>query len=640
MALGPVSFSGVASGFDIKGIITAILNAEHLPVDRLQTKQSGLDARKAAYNDLSSKLTALRTALQDLTSQSTVSSRTATSSDTSVFTASAATGADLGAHEIEVQTLARSHKVRSISVANRFDPAVADGTITIQSGSRSPITVNVSAAAGNNSLVGVRDAINSANQGVTASVVNDGSGDLLVVRSTNTGTANALTVTDTTNLDLDTAPHVLETAANATAVVDGVTVSSASNTLTTAIAGVTVTLVSAKIGTKLALTVGADTGKVTNSVKSFVDAYNAVASLLKSQFSADPKTGKAGVLAGDALLRRVQDTLASSVSSGVSGIPSTDLTTLGAIGISIEGSSGQLKIDDAKLSSALSDHFDQVGRLFAAAGRATDTAVGFVGLTSATTPGTYDVGVTTAPERATILGSAAIVPNGISFDETLTITEGSSTANVSLASGDTLDRIVTKLNLGLASAGLGVRASADEGKLRLSSTDYGSAVSFSVVSDVQDEQGGKTTGFGDVTQTDAGVDIAGTLNGVAATGVGTVLTGADGTAVEGLQVSVTTDAATVAAKNGQFGSITVTRGVADLLARSLKTIVDPTGGLISTAVAGFDEERRRIGDEISTLEARLKEREVFLTFQFDAAERAISALQQQQSALGRSFSLV
>src|SRR5262249_16644618 len=152
-------------------------------------------------------------------------------------------------------------------------------------------------------------------------------GDLLVVRSTNTGTANALTITDSTNLGLNTAPHVLETAADARVVVDGVTITSASNTLTTAIPGVTVNLAGAKPGTNVTLDVGADTAKLKDSIKTFVDAYNGVATFLKNQFSADPKTGQAGVLAGDALLRNVQDTISSAVSGGISGIPSTDLTT-------------------------------------------------------------------------------------------------------------------------------------------------------------------------------------------------------------------------------------------------------------------------------------------------------------------------
>src|SRR5439155_17043139 len=143
------------------------------------------------------------------------------------------------------------------------------GTITIRSGSRDLITINVSAAAGNNSLVAVRDAINAATAGVSASIVNDGTGDLLVVRASNTGTANALAVTDTTNLHLAAPGNVLDTAANATAIVDGVTVTSATNALTTAIAGVTVNLLSAKPGTKVALDVTADTGKLKSAITSF-----------------------------------------------------------------------------------------------------------------------------------------------------------------------------------------------------------------------------------------------------------------------------------------------------------------------------------------------------------------------------------
>ena len=639
MDIGSVSFGGIASGLDVKSIITAIMNAERQPETLLQNQQAGLDSRRSAYADLNSRLTALRTALQDLSSSSMTSGRTATSSDTSVLTVQAGTGADTGNHQIEVTSLAHADRVRSTTLSNRYDPAITDGTVTIKSGSRDLISVNVSATAGNNSLVAVRDAINSANAGVTASIVNDGTGDLLVVGGSNTGTANALTITDTTNLGLTAQGHVLDTAKDAALKIDGISVSSASNTVTTAIPGVTLNLLAQTTSGPVTVNVAADTASIKTAIQGFVDAYNSVASFTSSQFTADATTGKAGVLAGDSLLRSVQEKLSSIVGGGVAGIPTSDLTTLGAIGISIDGSTGQLKINSTMLDAALSDKLDQVTRLFAATGRATDTAVSFAAVTSATNAGTYNVAVTTAAERATVAGSTAIGQNGLTQDESLTITAGTKSTTIALASGDSLATIVSKLNSGLASAGVSAQATADGGSLRINSSAYGSNASISVVSNLADNGDGSTTGIGTTLLNDTGVDVAGSINGVAATGTGTVLTGATGTAVEGLQVSVVTTAATIAAKGGDFGAITVTRGVADSLTSGLKMIVDPTGGLIASMISGIDTQTKSITDHIAAIEARLKDREALLTMQFNAADQAITALQQQQNALGKTYSL-
>src|SRR5262245_17901387 len=142
MALGPVSFQGVASGFDFKAIIDAIIAAERRPIDRLNAKQTVINAKKSVFNDLSSKITSLRTLLTSLASPGTLAGRTATSSDASVFTATASSTADITTHQIEVKALAKSSAVRSITLSGKADPDVTDGTITIQSGSRALITVN------------------------------------------------------------------------------------------------------------------------------------------------------------------------------------------------------------------------------------------------------------------------------------------------------------------------------------------------------------------------------------------------------------------------------------------------------------------------------------------------------------------
>ncbi len=639
MALGPVSFGGLASGLDTKSIIDAILRAERKPVERLQARQSTLDARRTAVQEFNTKLTALRAVLEDLSAAGSLGARTAGSSDASIVTASATAAAEIGSHDVEVRSLARASRVRSVSVSGRSDPAVSDGTITIRSGSRTAVTIDVSSSEGNNSLVAIRDRINAAGAGIAASIVSDGDGDLLVVRSATTGVANALTIEDTTNLGLDDPTGVLDAAADATVVVDGVTIESATNVLTNAIQGVTLNLLGKEPGTTVTVSVAADTAKARDQIKRFVDAYGAVADVFRAQFSANPTTGRAGVLAGDALLRRVQDMLQTAVSGGVAGLPSDGLTTLGALGVAIDGTSGKLKIDEEKLSAALENRFAEIGRLFSASGVATDGAVSFGSVTSATKTGTYAVIVTRAPERAAVVGGAKIRDAGLAQAENLTITAGSVSATIALEQGDTIATVVGKINSALSSAGVSARASNDGGRLALRSSAYGNDATLRVVSDVADPDDGTTTGIGTGEISDSGVDIEGSIGGVEAIGSGSTLTGAGGNGAEGLLISVLTDPATVAARRGDFGSVTVTRGVADSLARDLKSVVDPASGLVASTLTRYDAETRRIRDEIASLEARLDAREVLLVRQFSAAEQAIQTLQRQQSALGKSYSL-
>jgi flagellar hook-associated protein 2 len=633
MALGPVSFQGITTNFDFKTIISAILNADRVPITLLTAKQQLLDAKKSAFTDLSTRLSSLRGILTSLADPAALSGRTATSGDATVFTATAASSADVANHLIQVKTLAKADAVRSDALSDRSDPAVTDGRITIKSGGKALITLDVSASTGNNSLNAVRDQINAANAGVSASIVNDGTGDLLVVRASATGTANALSITDTTNLGLTKPGNVIETAADASLVVDGIPVTSSSNTVSTAISGVTLNLLAGKPGTTLSLSVSPDTAAVKGKISDFVDAYNSVALKINEQFFADKTTGQAGPLAGDSLVRSIQSTLQTTISAGVGGLSSSGITTLGALGLKLNGETGLLDIDDAKLTAALTDHYDEVSRLFSPSGSSSDASVSYGGVSAATKAGTYAIAVTTAAERATLAGSAVVRAGGLAADESLTVKLGSATATVALSAGDTADQAVSKLNTGLASAGVDVRAINDGGRIRLNSIGYGSATKISVVSNVADAGDGSSTGFGTTLANDSGVDIAGKINGVAATGNGTVLTGAAGDASEGLSISIATDAAGIAGKGGSFGTITVSRGVADSLSSALKGIVDPTGGLIQNVVTGYDTQTRGITDQIADINRRLTDREALLVAQFSAAESAINSLAQQQTSL-------
>ena len=225
------NFTGLASGIDTRAIIDAIINAERQPIERLREQQSRLGFQKSALDSLGSTLNSFEKSLRDLSSSSTFRARTSSVSDETALTARAGTGAEPGLYDLTVTSLATADKYVSSGLVSPDQGLVGDGTLTIQSGTNDEISIDVSAASGNNTLEDVRDAINAADAGVSAAIVFDGTEYLLSVRATETGTANALTITDSTNLDLDTNPAV-QTAANAQFNIDGIDITSSSNTIT------------------------------------------------------------------------------------------------------------------------------------------------------------------------------------------------------------------------------------------------------------------------------------------------------------------------------------------------------------------------------------------------------------------------
>jgi hypothetical protein len=243
------------------------------------------------------------------------------------------------------------------------------------------------------------------------------------------------------------------------------------------------------------------------------------------------------------------------------------------------------------------------------------------------------VEVTQAAEQASVSGSTAISGSGLGRDETLTIAIGSGTATVTLTAGMTIGAAVDAVNTALRTAGVAATAMSDGGRLRIATRDFGSAATIDVTSSLADPGDGTGSGFGTTATNDAGVDVAGRIGGVDATGSGQFLTGAEGGAYAGLTLKVMATAADVVATGGNFGTLAYSRG----LVRTLLTKLDETTGLgtgpIASARDVLEEDLKRISDQISRIDARLEKRRAYLTRSFAAAESAISSLQAQQAQL-------
>ena len=229
-------------------------------------------------------------------------------------------------------------------------------------------STNITIDTTNNTLTGLKEAINESGAAVTAAIVNVGttaSPDYrLIVKSKDTGTANAASITSTlsggnTNDPFAAGGSVVQAAADAAFTVDGLSVTRSSNTVSDVIGGVTFTLL--KAGDSSNISVANDTGSISKKIQSFVDAYNAVIQIANAHYTLDPTTNQQGVLASDPVLRGVVSQLRAEVSAISRG--GTSYSYLSDIGVRFEDD-GTLALDSSVLSEALNDNSDGVQKLF------------------------------------------------------------------------------------------------------------------------------------------------------------------------------------------------------------------------------------------------------------------------------------
>ena len=334
------------SGIDVTSVVNQIIDSQRGPEKLWQQQQSNLTSQTNALNSLNSSLTALQTAMQALSDLSGVmTSNTATSSQPGILTATAQSGASSGSHLIVVANLATTSSSYSDAVASPDTP-LQTGVVTLQVGTTSTdITVDST----NNTLSGLANSINSQKFGVTASVITDANGARLALVSNTTGVPGDLTVTgNVTGLGF----HKSVPGQNASLTIDGVPISSATNTVTGAINGVTLNLVSSAPSTPVQLSVGPNTSAIGTAVSSFIGAYNTSKAALTTYLS----------LAGRyAVLRSLQSSLLSDVTYAVA--ENNGLPNLAALGVNM-ANDGTLKLDDAAFNDALANNFSAVQNFF------------------------------------------------------------------------------------------------------------------------------------------------------------------------------------------------------------------------------------------------------------------------------------
>lgn len=416
-----VSSTG-ASGLPIDSLVSAQMQIEQQPLTDIKTKISSYNTKLSAYSTLKSGLSTFQTAVDKLATAAKFNAQSVTASDSTTISATADGTAVNGNYNVTVSQLATSQKLASAAYSSTTD-TVGTGKLTISFGtytaaagstpasftansSKTDIVVDITSS--NNTLAGIRDAINAQNASVSASIVNDGSGNRLVVTSKDTGEVNSLKISATDDDGNNTDASGLSALAydplassnnmtqmmaakNALLNVDGMSISKPTNTISDVIQGVTLTL-KGVTSTSNALSVATDTDTIQSSVQSFVDAYNSLNTSMRSLTKfVSAGSSSNGVLLGDSTVRNMMVKLKSMLSA--SSPTATTYKTLSDIGVSM-GTDGSLSLDSTKLQKAITTNVSDVAKLFSPSATTTDPQVSYISSKTDTASGTYAVNIT------------------------------------------------------------------------------------------------------------------------------------------------------------------------------------------------------------------------------------------------------
>lgn len=654
-----LSSPGIGSNLDVNGIISKLMTAEQQPIVALNKKEASYQAKLTGFGTLKGAISQFQTAVSGLADISKFQGVRANASDSGIATVSATSSAPAGVYSLEISKLAQSQKLAALGQTSTTNP-ISNGVITFDFGTIAlGATGSFDAASGkytgadrsftsngagiktvtidgtNNSLSGIRDAINKANIGVTATIVNDGgtSPYRLALSTTATGKSNSLKISVADDapgtstalsglLNHDPAGNQALsetlTAQNAEFKVDGIAVSKTSNTVTDTIAGVTLNLTKTNIGSASTISVARDTAAITSSVNAFVKAYNDMSKTLKDAVAFNPETKASAILNGESIVRSIETQIRGVLNAPVIG-GTNNFTNLSKVGISIQ-KDGSMVVDSAKLQGAVDSNFGDLAGLFAVAGKSSDSLVAYSGASAKTTPGAYAVTVTQLATKGSTTGTGVA---GLLIDasnDTLSVELNGVTANIALgqktygSAAELAAEIQTKINgaANFSSAGSTISVSESGGKLTFTSNKYGSTSTA------------KITGGNGLTNLQlgtgvTGLDVAGTINGATAIGSGQTLSGAVGNAADGIKLDIT------GGSLGERGTVNYSQGYAYQFNKIANTLL-AGDGMISSRTDGITASLKSLTKTRELANAKLVDIEKRYRVQFTALDLAIGKM--------------
>lgn len=751
-----ISSPGIGSNLDVNGIVTKLMSVESQPLTLLDQKTASYQSKISAYGVLRGALSSFQASLSSLNNTNSYNSLSSSVADTTVLTATASSTASVGTNSIQVNTLAQAQKILTAGYSTT-SATIGTGTLTFQFGTiaggtltagvytGASFTLNANKASqavtidsAHNTLSGIRDAVNAANIGVSASIINDGTanGNRLVFTSKDSGVANSIKIT---TADAALSPVFAYdpagtqnltqtvTAQDASLVVDGVTITKSSNTISDAIQGVTLNLLKTNAGAPTTLTTSRSSSAITKAVQDFVNGYNTLNKSIADLTSYDKTTQKAGILLGDSAVQLIQRQIRSTLGNQIKDLNGST-TNLSSIGVAFQ-KDGSLLLDATKLQNAITTNPDSVTALFTSFGKSTDSLVAYTSSTSNTTPGNYALNLTQIATQGSNIASAlpslnifaagtavgsqaygtltigtgvndtlnvnvdgvlatatiaaatyaspaalatavqtaintatgksvtvtqsngifAIQSNGVGGsaaitsttpgstnllgtptdgNNTLNVTLDNLTGSVTLATGTYVSssalaaEVQSKINgvaaFSAASSSVGVSVDGF-GKLTITSNRYGSASNVSL------SGSGYTDLLGTAPTASVGVDVAGTIGGLSASGSGQTLTGSAG-GVDGLAIVISGGA------TGARGNVAFTQGYAYNL-NNLLTALQTGNGPINSQTDGLNLNIQDIAKQKTALQAQLAATEARYRAQFTALDQLIGGLNTTSSFL-------
>ncbi len=651
-----ISSVGIGSGVLTSDLIDKLVAAEREPTEkRLDFKEEEITAELSLFGQIQSAVTDLRLPSRSLADPNLFQSLTA-ESGSSAFSASATSEASTGSYSLEVTNLAKSHSLSTAEFSDSDITTIGTGTLTF---TINDVSTDITIDSSNNTLNGIANAINETEDlGASASVINTGSGYKLVITSSETGLDNAIdiSVTDTgdgndtdasglSQLSYTTGALNLtenQAAEDATFNLNGIAISRSNNTVDDVIEGVTLNFTSTNSGAPAALNITRDNDAIVSKVEEFVEKFNALQSLISenTNFNAD-NPAASGLLLGDTSTRNIINQIQGILGQSIAGLENASSRSLADLGVTTNKDSGQLEFDSSKLVSRLNSDAFSVAGVFADQGRTTDGQIEFVRGGIDTKVGTYAIEVTQLATRGTLSGNVALgATTTIDTDnDELSITvDGIASGAITLDAGDytpaeLAQELQDKINAdaNIAGAGKSVTVSLDgSDQLVITSNEYGSESSIEInsVDTNSAAQLGLDVGVG----TD-GVDVEGTINGVAATGSGQYLLAAEGDDSESIRLKVTGGAL------GDRGTVSYIEGVGEQMVDLINSFLSSQGTItaknerLNTQLEGIAEERVRLNERITALNDRLVR-------QFTAADIIIAQLNSTQDFISQQLEAI
>ena len=645
-----ISALGTGSGIDSNKLADQLTEANKMvQAERLTSKKTLLETQISDYGQLRSSLSKLETAAAALGSADTFNAKALSLPDTKLLGITKLDAkATAGSYQLKVEQIAQAQSLSSGTYSSATAP-VGKGTLTIRLGdwnsgltgfavdsakTGGTITIDDS----NNSLTGLRDAINKENIGVTASIVSDG-GSFKLLLTAKTGAKNEIEITAAedsgspglANLNFNETTRNLtqqQQGLDAQVRINGLLVNRESNHVTDIVDGLEFDLFASSTTETISVTISEDKSTAEQTIRDFVAAYNTFRSEVESLVGFDTEEKEYGSLHRDPLAKNLMQSIRNTLTNSVPGITGV-FSTLSELGIRTE-LNGSLKIIEVEgntgFRAAIDKNFDRVRDLFVPNTSSSSPDIDVTKFSAKSQPGTYEVVITQQPSKGHL--DAAAIPSTFPIDTSgkdysfKVKLNGVESASISLpggksyATGEELAadlQSLINLDSTLKAAKATVAVNFDGSKLSFLSDSYGASsnVEFAVVgADMADL--GISVGAGT-----AGTNVAGTVDGVAAFGFGNILLPGLGSKAEGLSLTIQPGATS--------GSITFTRGFAGSLTSLVNDFLK-TSGLIKEREDTINKGIAQVDKDEEALNRRSEAYRARLMAQFQAMESIVRSL--------------